>query len=296
MKYNHKRNICLFIVMIQILTCPIMAAGVAQKKSNDLTYTNTAQLEQQIARRIGVSSQQVDALMDRGYMLEEIEHMTPEIVDSILTVGLTAEELASYYRTRNGSSAYALTATAPSGYTKVVTVPNGGGSNEWFHPDVDTTEDTIDEVVLGAESIAERVFDSTTNTIRSSYYLCGEWGEDPGVENWCHEGIDMQNRTVSTANVYSPISGYVSKSSTSGKYVNIYNEELGITVNFQHLNNVDGTGDLVEGSYVEEGQYLGNQNTTDNHVHMQVCTHTECTSVHSGRDLTLHCERPDWYF
>ena len=122
MKYNHKRNICLFIVMIQILTCPIMAAGVAQKKSNDLTYTNTAQLEQQIARRIGVSSQQVDALMDRGYMLEEIEHMTPEIVDSILTVGLTAEELASYYRTRNGSSADALTATDPSGYTKGGTV------------------------------------------------------------------------------------------------------------------------------------------------------------------------------
>lgn len=296
MKYNHKKNICLFIVMIQILTCPIMAAGVAQKKTNDLIYMNTAQQEQQIASRIGVSSQQVDALMDRGYMLEEIERMTPEIVDSILTAGLTAEELAHYYRARNGNSAYALTATAPSGYTKVVTVPNSGGSNEWFHPDVDTTEDTIDEVVSGAESIAERVFDSTTNTIRSSYYLCGEWGEDPGYENWCHEGIDMQNRTVSTASVYSPISGYVSKSSTSGKYVNIYNEELGITVNFQHLNNVDGTGDLVEGSYVEEGQYLGNQNTTDNHVHMQVCTHTECTSVHSGRDLTLHCERPDWYF
>lgn len=258
-------------------------------------FASASQDEQLTALKTGLSLQQIDALIDNGYILSEIETLTPAQVDYILTKDLTAAEKEIYFNAKKIISIFAT--SAPAGYTKVASVPDNGGTDEWFHPNVNTTETTINTVVSGAKSIAKTIFNTTSTypTIRYSYYLCGEWGEDAGRENWCHEGIDMRHTTSSTASVYSPISGYVSKSSTSGKYVNIYNENLGITVNIQHLDNVAGTGALVEGSYVSKGQFLGNQNTTDNHVHLQICTHSECTEVHSGRNLDLSCVRPDLY-
>ncbi len=276
-----------------IMTLLLLVTVAAQNRA----YAAAVEAEQNAAQRAGITMEQVDALIDMGYIPEEIEAMTPAQVDSILTKDLTPAEKEAYYRAKASMTPFSVTAEAPAGYTYVAAVPDGG-SDEWFHPDVDNTERTINSVISGAKSIAQTIFNTTAfySTIRYSYYyLCGEWGEDAGRENWCHEGIDMKHATNATAAVYSPISGYVSKSSTSGKYVNINNASLGITVNIQHLNNLDGTGTLVEGSYVKAGQFLGNQNTSDGHVHLQVCTHTECASVHSGRDLDLICTRPDWY-
>jgi len=340
-----------FAVRNNSSTTIAVSGSAGSAAAQNRAYAAAVEAEQNAAQRAGITMEQVDALIDMGYISEEIEAMTPAQVDSILTkdltpaekeayyrakasmtpfsvtaeapagytaveaeqnaaqrAGITMEQMDSiltkdltpaekeaYYRAKASMTPFSVTAEAPAGYTYVAAVPDGG-SDEWFHPDVDTTERTINSVISGAKSIAQTIFNTTASysTIRYSYYyLCGEWGEDAGRENWCHEGIDMKHATNATAAVYSPISGYVSKSSTSGKYVNIYNASLGITVNIQHLNNLDGT--LVEGSYVKAGQFLGNQNTSDGHVHLQVCTHTECASVHSGRDLDLICTRPDRY-
>jgi hypothetical protein len=48
---------------------------------------------------------------------------------------------------------------------------------------------------------------------------------------------------------------------------------------------------MREGKSVSVGQYLVNQNTSDGHIHMQVCVITNA-QVYSGRDLTLICETP----
>lgn len=299
-----KKIVSIALAFSVLVALPTFAANsdtvtdeVGQENEYHWDLERWLQLRQEASDRARIALWQVDSMVDRGYIPEEIAEMTSEQVDEILTRDLDEEGKAAYYQKKADTMALSAKATAPSGYTYIENVPDNGGSAEWFHPDVNTTESTINSVVAGAKSIAQTIFKTTASysTICYSYYLCGEWGEDTGRENWCHEGIDMQHTTKTTAAVYSPISGYVSKSSTSGKYVNIYNAALGITVNIQHLNNLDGTGTLVEGSYVEAGQYLGNQNTTDCHVHLQVCTHTECTVVHSGRDLNLECERPDLY-
>lgn len=258
-----------------------------------IAYAHTIEDEQKLAAKTGITVQQVDALIDSGYTLNEIEKLNPSQVDFILQQGMTTLEKQAYNAAKTIGNG-AVFATAPSNFNCVASVPDGGGTDEWFHSNANTTESTINTVVADAKSIAQSIFDSSAGypTIRSSYYLFGEWGEDPGREKWCHEGIDMQHATQTTASVYSPISGYVTRSSTSGKYVNIYNSDLGITVNIQHLDHLDGTDTLVEGSYVFEGQYLGNQNTTNRHVHLQVCNHEECTSVHTGQDLNLECVRP----
>jgi len=112
----------------------------------------------------------------------------------------------------------------------------------------------------------------------------------------------LKNALTPTASVYSSIAGIVTKSSTSGKYVSIYNSDLGITMNFQHLNNIDGTGVLLEGQRVVHLQKLGNQNTTNGHIHIQVCNDGsvdnqsgKCTTIHSGSNLDLVCIKPYQY-
>ncbi len=295
-----KRKTTVLIISVIMVLCSVTFAYATDESAQE--PTDPKAIEKNISEQKHFALFQIDALVDMGYTYDEISKMSLDQVNSILTKDLNAEELASYNAAitaiKNGTSPDAILATPPAGYTHVAVVPDGGGTDEWFHPNVNTTESTISGIVTDAKAGARKIFNNYSLNypdIRYSYYICGEWGEDPGYENWCHEGVDLKNAVSPTAAVYSPISGVVSKSSTSGKYVNIYNSSLGITMNFQHLNNVDGTGKLLEGQPVSAGQFLGNQNTTDGHVHVQVCTHASCTSVHSGRDLTLVCIKPYQY-
>lgn len=66
-------------------------------------------------------------------------------------------------------------------------------------------------------------------------------------------------------------------------------------MNFQHITDVDGLGTLQEGNTVSVGQYLGKQSTSNSYVLVQVCDHNSCTSVHSGRDVSLICIEPYGY-
>ncbi|HWP96359.1 MAG TPA: hypothetical protein VN426_05875 [Syntrophomonadaceae bacterium] len=281
------------------LAITLLVSPFAMAKDNSIKPTeNQAAKEQEIAKKKSFSLSQIDALIDKGYTYDEILDLSADKVDKILTQDLNSSEITEYEASKKSTgTAASVTATPPAGYTCVASVPNGGGTNEWFHPSTNTTETYINYIVALARTGAQNIFNSsyTYPDLRYSYYLCGEWGEDPGYTTWCHEGIDLKNAVNSTASVRSPISGVVTKSSTSGKYVNIYNSGLGITMNFQHLNNIDGTGVLAEGQYVSENQFLGNQNTSDGHVHVQTCAHANCTSVHSGRDLTLNCINPYSY-
>lgn len=286
-----RKTLGLIIAMLFITSS--LSFAIAQDES--FKKDDALATEQNISTQKGFSMFQIDALIDKGYTYDEISEMSIETVNNILTKDLDMDEIAKYNAANEKN--LGITATAPNEYTCVASVPDGGGTNEWFHPNANTTENTISNIVNSAKAGAQNIFDSsyTYPNLRYSYYLFGEWGEDPGYENWCHEGVDMKHAVTSTASVYSPISGVVSKSSSSGKYVNIYNSSLGITMNFQHLNDVQGTTTLAEGEPVEAGQYLGKQNTTDQHVHVQVCSHSNCTSVHSGRDLTLNCISPYSY-
>ncbi len=295
-----KRKIATMIISIIMVLCSMTFAYATDESAQKLTDPKA--IEKNISEQKHFALFQIDALVDKGYTYDEISKMTLDQANSILTKELNAEELARYNTAitaiKNGASPDSILSTPPSGYTCVASVPDGGGTDEWFHPNVNTTDSTISGIVSDAKAGARKIFkNSTLNypNIQYSYYLCGEWGEDPGYENWCHEGVDLKNAVSPTAAAYSPISGVVSLSSTSGKYVNIYNSSLQITMNFQHLNNIDGTGALLEGKSVSSGQYLGNQNTSDGHVHVQVCSHPNCQSVHSGRDLTLNCIKPYQY-
>lgn len=66
-------------------------------------YEDPWRAEQIAAQRAGITMEQVDALIDKGYIPEEIEEMTPEQVDEILTRDLNEEEKAAYYRTNAGT-------------------------------------------------------------------------------------------------------------------------------------------------------------------------------------------------
>lgn len=149
--------------------------------------------------------------------------------------------------------------------------------------------EAINGIVLSAKEICRSLFQVSLShpDIHYSYYLWGEWGEIAGRETWCHEGVDFRNIVTSTAPAYNLRRGYVQKSSISGKYVNIWDPFRNTTVNYQHLNSIDGLGALREGQFVDYLQFLGNQNTTDTHVHVQVCGHGACQEIHSGKDLNL---------
>ena len=67
----------------------------------------------------------------------EIETLTPAQVDYILTKDLTAAEKEIYFNAKKIISIFAT--SAPAGYTKVASVPDNGGTDEWFHPNVNTT-------------------------------------------------------------------------------------------------------------------------------------------------------------
>ncbi|BAE84439.1 hypothetical protein DesLBE_4831 [Desulfitobacterium sp. LBE] len=295
-----KRKLIAALTILTMILCSASYVLATDDKSidkNDLQANDPQAIEEQIAQEKDFYLWQIDALIDSGYTYDEISKMTIEEVDKILTKDLNEEELARYNAAKE-PGVKAIAATAPAGYTRVAIVPDGGGTDEYFHPSVNTTDSTIAGIVADAKLGCKKIFDTTYNypSITYANYLSGEWGEDPGRENWCHEGIDIAHKVYTTAAAYSPRgNGVVTLSSTSGKYVNIWFPSLGVTMNFQHLNDIDGTGALLEGEPVDLMQFLGRQNTTDAHVHVQTCTHYKCTQVHSGRELNYECVKPYAY-
>lgn len=324
-----KRNICTYLILAVCLCLSMTSVYAFTNETDPLKNVDIYDFDekelrvQKIAKDAGLHRNQVVELFALGYTEDKIRMMDMEEADKILTEGMSYEELSMYY-THIAPRAFSEYVDkfpndyfppqsksvngycADCGYTpssKVnwnhATATGGYGGDGCFHEDSGTIQSNINSKCYYAKMLAMYIFNVTSSSnLGFDYYLFGE-NYGAAHPDWAHEGVDMKYRTG--AEVRSPIRGVVTYSSTSKKQVNIYDPDRGITMNFQHLNDIDGTGDLSEGSQVTRGQILGKQNSTDGHVHVQVCDHKNnnkgCTVVHSGQDsnVILDCIEPYGY-
>ena len=126
------------------------------------------------------------------------------------------------------------------------------------------------------------------------YYM---FGENYGADNpgWAHEGVDINYTGTNGRVVYAPISGHVHYINSSTIVIHPPTGSGSYSVNVQHLDNP-----IADGSNVTKGvTFIGNegQGAGENHIHVGVCTHngSNCTTIHSQKDLTLSCVAPYTY-
>jgi len=269
--------------------------------TGDVHAMLTTLTDESLAAATGLAPFQVDALIDSGYIAEEILRLSPTQVDKILLRDLTPAESARYRAAVEAfqagdravpTSSVELTVNPIEDWPCVSVVPDGGGYNEYFHPNSNTNESNIAAKVGYAKTGCRRLFKVSYNypSIRYSYYLHGEWGEDPGKETHVHEGVDLRNAVTSAAPVYCIWSGTVTHVNPTLKRVNIALSGCSATMNYQHVTGIS----VSLGQQVYYGQQLGTQSTTDAHVHVQVCSHSNCGVVHSSTDagMVLTCVSP----
>lgn len=256
-----------------VLLCFLGVSGAIASPQNET---------EQFATDQNLSVEVVDALMDSGYHFDEIQQMTIEEMDNIL-------QSRGYYSGSaivNGKIVIPTMYASPiPGCTFVASVPFGGGNDEWFHPEADTTEDNISEIVYTAGTLAQDIFGKNILLLDYSYYLYGEWGETGALANAYHEGIDMKLSNGQDAAVYSPVNGTVCRVTTTGMNITFGD----YTLNIQHVTPVDG---LQVGDTITRGSLIGTEDTSESHVHAQICQTKSCTAIHSGRNTTMECIRP----
>lgn len=293
------------------------------EESSIYAFDEKEQEVQVIAEMTGLDRNQISMLIgpEYGYDKEEVLNMTMDEVDYILTKEMSYGQMEIYYKHIAPRPLKEYRDEFPRGYFPVFTIKTSGYcsicgytpdvSLNWthltatsgysgdgcFHPQSGLTDSNINNRCWYAKLLAMDIFgQSSSSGLLYDYYMHGE-NYGATHPDWAHEGNDMAY--YNGAPVISPIKGIVTHSSISNNRVSIYNKDLGITMNFQHLSNVDGLGDLLEGEEVVVGQFLGNQNSGDGHVHVQVCSCNSstygCDQVHSGRNLDLTCIQPYTY-
>lgn len=328
---KHRRLLASFLTLVLCSVISISASASDNMVLGELDADEQILFE--LADDSGLHRNQVVLLRQQGYTDDVISKLSLAEADAILTENMDYEELSMYYthiaprpfdeykdffpedffvtQTDLATlSPYALNAYCSlCGYTPSSAVNwthcsssmTGFNADGCFHEDSGTTNSNINTLCYHAKMLAMKIFKQTSSaSLNYDYYM---FGENYGAthSDWAHEGIDMQY--YAGASVYAPISGVVVYSSSSKGQVNIYNENLGITMNFQHLSGVAGTTTLKEGQTVAQGQFLGYQNSSDNHVHVQVCDGScevngdgICEHVHSGQDTQLLCDAPYGYY
>lgn len=314
---KNKKKFLMLIVCI--IMCFSFTSALASNDSDtiiDIYNFDEAELKlQEIAEKTGFHRNQVAELLAKGYSEKEIGRMNLVEVDEILTENMSDDELNMYYShiaPRVDNNSLAPLEILSTGYCSIcgytpsplvnwshATATSGYNGNGCFHENSGTTQSNIDSKCYYAKMLGMYIFNvSTSSVLDFDYYMFGE-NYGSSHPDWAHEGVDLKYINGNGNPVRSPITGVVTVSSISNKWVSIYSEDLGITMNFQHLDNIDGLGDLSEGETVTRGQYLGDQSSTDGHVHVQVCTHNSstvgCATIHSGRDTVLSCEEPYGY-
>jgi len=175
------------------------------------------------------------------------------------------------------------------GYVAVVD-GGDGGYDEYFHQNVYIPNVNAYDCPM-AEAIASYMF--YNGGIRATYNLWGEWGECSNP-TYIHEGVDIKCTTDSTSAVRALSPGLVVYIDREDKFLNVYDSNLGITVNYQHLSDIPEDFTAYS-TTISKGDLIGYQNTTDNHIHFQTCNHYQCTSVHTCYGDTLTCIRPYYY-
>ncbi|HHY42658.1 MAG TPA: M23 family metallopeptidase [Thermoanaerobacterales bacterium] len=247
-------------------------------------------LEKIIASK-NLSDRQMKGLRQRGYTYEEIAEMDNKTIESIVgSVSLLS----------------ASNANPPEGYQYVAEVPDGGGTNEYFHPDVSVTTNQLNWYVSASKEFTKHIYNMSSNPPIGtySYYLYGEWdgvtvdplGEYDGIPGGTHEGVDVKHTTAGKT-VISATEGVVIRCDPGGSldgYVQIYDDYLNETITYMHVSNTE----LREGHEVDTETVLGIQSKKLNHVHFQAYD-AENTSIPSGKDDVLYCRIPygfmTWY-
>ncbi len=253
----------------------------------------------------GLSCQNIDALHKMGYTHEEMLEMNKDKLKEILSktqVPFGSSTFSSETGILSvGTCPICYSHPAPSSLDYLSSVLYFGGYNEYFVPAAYTAYINLYYVNYCLNAVQE-MFDLPYNyssteagqNLRFSYYLFGEWGEC--FDYWgLHEGVDLQCKTDETREVKAIAPGQIVYINRSSKYLNVYDPGLGVTYNYQHLSNIPY--DLSVGDEIETYDPIGTQNSSDKHIHVQVCNHTECTNVHTGydHDYNLECIIPYFY-
>lgn len=261
----------------KILLSPIKSQD-SQVSDNRIANQTQKDLTEQLALK-GISFNQYDFLRDLGVNHDTIMKMSYSEINKAVPVRKSSLRIAI---------PNAINPTA-------IDVPQYDGTfdyDEYYAWRVGATESNISSTVLAAKHAATTVF-RTSLYLDYSYYLWGEWGERYDNDYAIHEGVDFQKENASgnviVANVYcSTPNAYVTRADSVG--FNVWDPILGVTINYQHLSNLQ----YAVGDTIPYGAFIGQQNLSDRHVHIQVCDDYKCKKVHTGFDteMTLVCDSP----
>lgn len=253
----------------------------------------------------GLSEQDIESLHRMGYIHQKILDLDVDTIRESLNkvdIPYSEGEYSSIINTNENliqsiicPVCHTYNHVVPVNLIYVASVPYSGGINEYFHPDCNPL--SIDSAVEAAKAVTEYTFSKVYNGNPNSpniwfpYNLHGEWDECR-KPNYLHEGIDIQS-LVSTE-VKSVATGKIVRVDRANNFLCIYNEDLGITVQYEHLSSIPSSIYVGSPNKIEVGQVIGYQNSNDNHIHIQVCLDFECKIIHPCEDTghVLSCVRP----
>jgi len=226
----------------------------------------------------GLTSEKIDTLRNLGFGYPEMLKLDSSTINKIFSPDVTIQS------------------SPPPGYQYVETVPDGGGTDEWFHPDVDVDQNSINWYVDASKQCAKALFDeSDTSKLDYSYYLYGEWDSSIGT----HEGVDMDHSNGHGRPVKTVTPGEVIRIVSSLGAVQIYDDYLEETITYMHMQDIDDY--VAVGDIVSVGDVIGEQGSVGAygaHVHFQAYD-GRSYSIPSGRDNDLLCRIPygfmTWY-
>lgn len=257
-----------------VLKYGIRNVGKSDWDKNKITPEIKDKLEKK-----NLSESKVNQLNNRGYTYAEIADMDTETVENLLGP--------------------VTIMSAPAGYNGPVTVPDGGGSNEYFHWNVSVDASALDWYASASKMYAQYHFDEYSNplpsNLRWSYYLYGEWDDS----KLTHQGVDVQHsngRPVKNVIGNSLFKGEViaATGTSLNGYVQVYDSYLDVTVTYMHI----GTPKVSRGQYILAGEVIGSQSSSTGHTHFQAVD-GKTTSIPAASYNTLSTRSPysimTWY-
>lgn len=328
-----KNKIFAILILVSLIISLSFSSTLAEQ-NNILISTNSENEEtsldiyefdegelrvQEIAKKTGLHRNQVVALLGKGYTEKDILDITYAQADTILTEGMSYDEMSIYYthvapralnefkdkfpksyfpeenqNTKGYCSICGYTTSTSVNWTHVIAT-GGYAANGCFHQNSGLTVSNVNSECYRAKLCGFNIFNLTSSTnLMYDYYM---FGENYGADNpgWAHEGVDINYTGTNGRVVYAPISGHVHYINSSTIVIHPPTGSGSYSVNVQHLDNP-----IADGSNVTKGvTFIGNegQGAGENHIHVGVCTHngSNCTTIHSQKDLTLSCVAPYTY-
>lgn len=196
-----------------------------------------------------ITQDQINSLSNRGYTYEEIVNMEQELIEELI-------------------GDISISATMPPNYVGPVSIPDGGGDNEYFHPDVSIKDSDIKWYVSASKKYAKYHFnESDTSKMQWSYYLYGEWDD----RYLTHQGVDVKHsdgREVRNVTGNSSRRGEVIRVDKGGSLdgcVVVYDDYLKESIIYMHI----GDPKVKLGDKIKAGEVIGTQSSKKHHTHFQ---------------------------